>query len=234
MVKILAVSDEESDRLSAAQARRIAPDLVLAAGDLPWSYLEFIASCVDAPLVFVPGNHDPQVMPTIESRCGLHLQAGMPVNAPRPHGCLNADCQVLDVAGLRIAGLGGSVRYRPGPNQYTQREFGKRAKHVARATRRHARRNGGSPTVDILLTHAPPRHCGDEDDPPHHGVEALHPLIEQLQPRLVVHGHIHPYGQQRPDRQIEQTTIRNVVPFKVFDLPGRDLPGADRGQRHGD
>ena len=106
MVKILAVSDEESDRLSAAQARRIAPDLVLAAGDLPWSYLEFIASCVDAPLVFVPGNHDPQVMPTIESRCGLHLQAGMPVNAPRPHGCLNADCQVLDVAGRIVERLG--------------------------------------------------------------------------------------------------------------------------------
>ncbi|MDO5711365.1 MAG: metallophosphoesterase [Micrococcales bacterium] len=198
----------------------MAPDLVVAAGDLPWGYLEHVASCVDAPLVFVPGNHDPLVARPRLHRSGMHFYAGLPVPDPRPHGGVNADGAILEVAGLRIAGLGGCVRYRPGPNQYTQAEFDKRAKRVARLAKRHLRKRPAIGAVlDILLTHAPPRHCGDEEDAPHHGIEALHPLIEQLRPRLLVHGHIHPYGQPRPDRQVGGTTIRNVVPYKVFDLP---------------
>lgn len=225
MVRILCIADEESPRLWAGHARELRPDLVLAAGDLPWGYLEHIASCVDAPLLFVPGNHDPAVARGRLHRSGMHVHAGLPVPDPRPHGGINADGRVVEAAGLRIAGLGGCVRYRPGPNQYSQAEFTRKASRLARLARRHrkrSRRAGGtatSPGIDILLTHAPPRHCGDEEDAPHHGIEALHPLIEQLTPRLLVHGHIHPYGQRRPDRQVGGTTIRNVVPYKVFDLP---------------
>ena len=220
MVRVLAIADEESPRLWAGQAREMAPDLVVAAGDLSWGYLEHVASCVDAPLVFVPGNHDPALSRRRLHRSGLHVSAGLPVPDPRPHGAINADGAVIEAAGLRIAGLGGCVRYRPGPHQYTQAEFARKADRLARVARRHlrkrAREEGAG--IDILLTHAPPRHCGDEEDAPHHGIEALRPLIEQLAPRLLVHGHIHPYGQRRPDRQVGRTTIRNVIPYKLFDL----------------
>ena len=62
MVRVLAVADEVNDALWGARAATLAPDLVLAAGDLPWDYLEFLASVTDRPVVFVPGNHDPAVV----------------------------------------------------------------------------------------------------------------------------------------------------------------------------
>ena len=44
MVRVLAVADEVNDALWGARAATLAPDVVLAAGDLPWDYLEFLAS----------------------------------------------------------------------------------------------------------------------------------------------------------------------------------------------
>lgn len=217
MVRVLAVADEPSERLWSSRVRELRPDLVLAAGDLPWDYLEFIASMGDAPLVFVPGNHDPALPRSVAHACGLHLRGGFPVPDPRPHGGVDADGRVVDVAGLRIAGLGGCVRYRTGPHQYTQTEFRRRAGRLARLVERH--RPARPERLDILLTHAPPRHCGDDDDPPHHGIEALRGLIDRLAPRLHVHGHIHPYGRPRPDRTLGSTTVRNVIPYAIFDLP---------------
>ena len=216
MVRVLAVADEVSDALWGPRAASLAPDLVLAAGDLPWDYLEFLASAVDRPVVFVPGNHDPEVSTARAHRSGQFLRAGLPCEPPRPAGCLTVDGTVLDVAGLRIAGLGGCVRYRPGPNQYSQREYHRRAARQLRRVARLQRRSPGP--VDVLLTHAPPRGLGDEDDRPHVGIEALHGVLERLQPRWHLHGHIHPYGQRRPDRTVGRTTIRNVIPYRLVEV----------------
>ena len=60
MVRALVIADEEAN-LPVRTLRDLAPDLVLSAGDLPWQYIEYVASCVDVPVVFVPGNHDPAV-----------------------------------------------------------------------------------------------------------------------------------------------------------------------------
>lgn len=218
MVRVLAIADEVDHSLVGERLTRMRPDLVLSAGDLPWDYIESVASAVDAPVVFVPGNHDPQVVTTKVSRAGLHLDAGMPCPTPRPVGAVNADGDVVEVAGLRIAGLGGCVRYRPGPNMYSQREYRRRARRLSWRAHRPWRGSGGSGRVDILLTHAPPLGLGDEDDGPHVGIAALHGLLDRLQPRWLLHGHIHPHGQPRPDRQVGSTTIRNVVPVRLFDI----------------
>lgn len=190
MVRVLAIADEEAPALAPERLRELRPDLVLSAGDLPLSYLDYVASAADAPLAWVPGNHDVEV----EEPCFYP-----------------ADVTVVEVAGLRIAGLGGCVRYRPGPHQYTQAQFRRRARRLLRA----ARRTG---PVDVLLTHAPPSGLGDGEDPPHRGIEALHRVLEELQPRWLLHGHLHPYGEPRPDRQVGGTTIRNVIPYDVLEI----------------
>ncbi len=130
---------------------------------------------------------------------------------PRPHGVVNADQEVVEAAGLRIAGLGGCVRYRQGPHQYTQRQYAARARRLVRKAR-------SAGPVDVLLTHAPPLGLGDGDDRPHVGIEALHGVLARLEPTWHLHGHIHPYGQTMPDRTVGPTTIRNVIPWKVFDI----------------
>ena len=217
MVRILAIADEVVESLWDPMARRIAPDLVVAAGDLPWDYLEFLQSCLDVPLVFVPGNHDPECAPEDPHRSGLYFRAGLPTADPRPLGGINVDGHVVDVAGLRIAGLGGCVRYRPGPHQYTQREHARRGRRLLRRVRRLQRRSPGQ--VDLLVTHAPPRGLGDDPDRPHEGIEALHGILEELQPQMHLHGHIHPHGRTMDDRGVGSTVVRNVIPYRVIELP---------------
>jgi uncharacterized protein len=221
MVRVLAVADEVSDALC-GKATALAPDLVLAAGDLPWDYLEYLASVLNRPVVFVPGNHDPAVSTARAHRSGQFLRAGMPCEPPRPGGCDNVDGTVLDVAGLRIAGLGGCVRYRPGPNQYSQREYHRRARGLLRRVERLQRRTPGA--VDVLLTHAPPRGLGDEADRPHVGIDALHTVLERVTPRWHLHGHVHPYGRPRPDRTAGATTIRNVIPYRMLEITPAHAP----------
>lgn len=214
MVRVLVIADEEAPNLHVRTLRDLAPDVVLAAGDLPWEYLEFVASSVDAPMVFVPGNHDPAIQRARWSTFGEYDADGVPLGDPRPHGAINADQLVVEAAGLRIAGLGGCVRYKPGPHQYTQRQYDGRTKRLLR----RARRSG---PVDVLLTHAPPFGLGDGDDRPHEGIKALHTVIDRMEPSWHLHGHVHPYGQTMPDRHVGPTTIRNVIPWKVIDVTPR-------------
>jgi len=126
------------------------------------------------------------------------------------------DGRIEDVGGIWVAGLGGSIRYREGPNQYTQKEMRRRARRLRRRVAVRGLR--GRRGVDVLLTHAPPLGVGDEDDPAHRGFEALVELVERLSPKLLVHGHIHPYGQAKPDRQLGTTTVVNAVPFRLLEV----------------
>ncbi|PRY62579.1 Icc-related predicted phosphoesterase [Knoellia remsis] len=229
MVRVLAIADEVDHSLVGERLARMAPDLVVSAGDLPWDYVEAVASAANVPLVFVPGNHDPALARTRLSRSGMHLEAGMPCATPRPIGGINVDGRVADVAGLRIAGLGGCVRYRPGPNMYSQAEYRRRALLLRWRLWLHRRRDPRG--VDILLTHAPPRGVGDEDDRPHVGIEALHGLVERLRPTWLLHGHIHPHGIRREDRQMGGTTVRNVVPVRLFDVESRGGSGWATSER---
>ncbi len=59
-MRILAVSDRVMDKLYSGQARQLFPDvdLLIGCGDLPFYYLDFLTSAIDAPLVYVRGNHD--------------------------------------------------------------------------------------------------------------------------------------------------------------------------------
>jgi Icc-related predicted phosphoesterase len=164
------------------------------------------------------------------NRNGTYTCDGLPCDGPRPHGATNADGQVVEAAGLTIAGLGGCVRYNDGPHQYTQQQYQRMARRLLRRTRK-------SGPVDVLLTHAPPLGLGDGDDKPHEGIAALHAVLERLEPTWHLHGHIHPYGQTMPDRQFGPTTIRNVVPWKVLDVTPRSSsstgPDASRAETMG-
>jgi calcineurin-like phosphoesterase family protein len=215
-VRVLAVSDVE-DEVLWQDAGSVGPvDLILSCGDLPFEYLDHIMGELEAPLVFVPGNHDPDVEGYHQGRSGLLLRAGMPAEPPWPPGAVNANGRVVDVASLRLAGLGGSVRYAEGPNQYTQRQQSHRARRLAAAARWHRFRDHHG--VDVLLTHAPPRNVGDGDDPAHQGFVAFHALVSRLDPSLLLHGHVHPFGRPAPDLVLGRTAVRNVVGRHVLDI----------------
>lgn len=216
MVRILAVSDEVDEALSADPSRAGGVDLIVACGDLPFDYLARLVNSLDVPLVFVPGNHDPDVAGYRISRSGLSTRAGMPAVVPWPAGAINADGRIVDVAGLRIAGLGGSPRYSRGPNQYTEAQQARRSRALARRATWPYTRDGRR--VDLLLTHAPPRGVGDGEDGPHLGFRCLHRLLRRLRTPLLLHGHVHPFGAAVPELQVGTTVVRNVVGRHSIDV----------------
>lgn len=196
-MKLLLISDHEDPALwdYYHPGRVEGIDLILAAGDLKAAYLEFLVTMTNKPLIYVPGNHD-----------GLYLKAS-------PEGCDCADGALLTVKGLRILGLGGSGWYSGGPYQYTEREMEKRIRRL----RRTIRKAGG---VDIILTHAPARGYGDDDSPAHRGFEAFLPLIDELQPRYFVHGHVHLNYSNASQRVYQRgsTTIVNAYGRTVVEM----------------
>jgi 3',5'-cyclic AMP phosphodiesterase CpdA len=212
LTRILAIADEVDEGFYGDKLKRLRPDLVVSAGDLPFDYLEYIVSRLDVPLVYVPGNHDRDLSPRDTTWAALQ-----PEGRPRgPRGGENADGRIVEAAGLRIAGLGGSIRYRDGPNQYSQVDMRFRA--LAIEARGRVKRGLDGRRTDVLLTHAPPAGVGDADDAAHRGFEAFHRLVRELGVRLLVHGHIHPYGGRRPDQQLGATLVVNAIPSRLIEL----------------
>jgi Calcineurin-like phosphoesterase len=230
VARVLAVSDVVEDALLAELSPVRGTGLILACGDLPFGYLGYLMNALDVPLVFVPGNHDPDLSGYRMSRAGLPLRAGIPTRVPWPDGALSADGRVVDVAGLRVAGLGGCRRYSGGPNQYSDRQQGRRARSLARRARLRQVRDGRR--VDVLLTHAPPRGAGDGADPVHQGFAAHSALITRLRPTVALHGHVHPAAGTGRDR-LAGTIVRNVTGRHLLEIgPGTGLVGGSPvGQR---
>jgi len=190
----------------------VRPDIVLGCGDLPFDYLEYLVSMLDVPLVYVPGNHDPSLkLPDTTWTPSRHEP---PV--PGPQGCVNIDGRVTEASGLRIAGLGGSLRYKEGPNQYTQGEMGRRVLRLEVALR--LKRARGGRKLDVLVTHSPPFGAAEAQDAAHIGFVGFLRLIRAFKPALAVHGHVHPYGRVIPERLIGTTRVVNVVPWSLIDL----------------
>ncbi|GAB39200.1 metallophosphoesterase family protein [Gordonia sputi] len=212
MVRVLAVADEVVDSLTFGVGIEGKPDLILGAGDLPFDYLDSLMMLCDAPCVFVPGNHDPDLSGYRQSRTGW-VRAGLPARDPGPLGAINADGRTVEAAGLRISGLGGSIRYNGGPNQYTEAQQRWRSWRVRIGAHLRRRR------PDIVLTHSPARGVGDGDDAPHRGFECLNGLVSDLHPALLVHGHVHPFGAHPQDKIVGKDTVSmNVVGYCQFDI----------------
>lgn len=211
MTRILAVSDQVDERLDRPRLLELHPDLIVSAGDLPYGYLDYLVSTVNVPLIYVPGNHDPDLRPPLPS---LSTEA-WDMRTLGPPGCLLADGRVVDAGGLRVAGLGGSIRYNRGPNQYTEGQMWWRAFWLEVRIRLRTPLDGRR--LDILLTHTPPLGVGDGPDAAHRGFKAFHGLVKRLRPRFLIHGHLHPYQRPVRDRELETTKVINAVGYRLLD-----------------
>ena len=184
----------------------------MSCGDLPFDYLEYLVSRLDVPLLYVPGNHDPSLKPP--DTTWMPLRAEVPI--PGPAGCDNIDGRVVEILGVRVAGLGGSVRYKRGPNQYTQAQMSRRALKVAVSLGFRRVRDGRK--LDVLLTHAAPLGAMPSEDVAHAGFAAFNRLIKTFRPRLCVHGHVHPYGRQAVEQHVAATRVVNAIPWRMIEL----------------
>ena len=206
-MKILAVSDLVVERLYSSQITERFRDIemIIGCGDLPYEYLEFLVTAMNVPLLYVPGNHDPAYNEKITDAYA--------------QGCENMDRQVCSVKGLNIAGVGGSIRYKPGgPNQYTQSQMYTRLSTFIPKLLWYLPKHGK--ILDILIAHSPPRGIHDDDDQAHTGFSAFRDFIQSFKPRYFLHGHTMVYKSNLvpPITKIGTTTIINVYPYRVIEI----------------
>ena len=201
-MKILIVADHESKRIWDYYQPGMLKDydLILSAGDLSPHYLEFLVTMGKAPLYYVHGNHD-------------DCYEKVP-----PLGCECIDGKVVNFKGLRILGLGGSMRYNQGKNMYTPAQMRRK---VLKATPGIWKNRG----FDILLTHAPAKGLHDGDDLPHQGFEEFLKLLDRYEPRWFIHGHNHKNyssGYKRLDNY-KNTIVINAYETYELEIPDKEI-----------
>ncbi len=196
-MKILFLADEESkaywDYFDKETFKDI--DLIVSCGDLKASYLSFLVTMTSVPVLYINGNHDDKY------------------EKEPPEGCICIEDQIYEYEGIRILGLGGSYRYKPGKNQYTEKEMKKR---INKLRPQLFWKKG----FDILVTHAPAYGLNDGEDLCHRGFDAFWDLIEKYRPKYFVHGHVHMnYGRQFPrEDQVGETKVINAYNHYIVEI----------------
>lgn len=186
-MRILAIADEESrylwDFYEPGKLKDI--DLIISCGDLNPDYLMFLVTLSNVPVLYVHGNHDEKY------------------EQKPPEGCICIEDDIFVYKGVRILGLGGSMRYRPGNHQYTDAQMNRRVRKLWWKLWR----NKG---FDILVTHAPAYQLNDGMDLPHQGFTAFRYLMEKYKPKYFLHGHVH-LNYSRKQKRFDQYGDTQVV-----------------------
>ncbi len=197
-MRILALADEESkyywDYFEKQKLDNI--DLIISCGDLAPQYLSFLATYAKVPVIYVHGNHD-----------------GCYEETP-PDGCISIEDDIYIYRGVRILGLGGSMKYNYTGYQYTEKEMRSR---VRKLWFKLWRRKG----FDILVTHSAAYKINDAEDLPHRGFMCFVELLEKYHPKLFIHGHVHKtYGRNfKRESEYKGTRIVNAYERYIIEFP---------------
>ena len=195
-MKLLIVSDEESRFIWDYFDRTVfeGVEVIISAGDLKRQYLEFIATMIPVPLLYVSGNHDTYFR-----------------QSP-PGGCQSIDGKIITSGKLRIAGLGGCKSQNPdGIYQLSEEQMAKRVKQLLRKTK---------DKLDIFVTHAPALGLGDGDDSFHKGFACFHEILDLAKPKLHIFGHQHmSYGTKCENLiHYKESLLYNAFRYKIIDI----------------
>ena len=208
-MKILAVSDRVLDKLYSGTIRQTYSDvdLMIGCGDLPFYYLDFLTSAIDAPLVYVRGNHDEGPQYAVDGRVWRDVRGGVDI-----HG------KVVARKGLILAGLQGTMRYKAHADyMYTEAEMRRVVAQLVPRLLWYRQRLGRA--LDVLVTHSPPFGIHDRADLPHPGLKVFLSFLRLFRPRYHLHGHVHIYRQDEVrETRFEETTVVNVYPYKVLEI----------------
>jgi hypothetical protein len=210
-IRLLAVSDQVDPRIHSSSLRQRMPniDMVVGCGDVPARYLEFLADALDRPVYFVFGNHHEET-----------TRKGVAGKRYEPMGCVDIGGKLITdkASGLIIAGFPGSPKYsRETDQQYSNREIAWMM--IKMAPRLYFNKMTKGRALDMVVSHAPPRHINDREDVPHQGFPVMRRFLRMFKPAVHLHGHIHIYDRNEIVEQMyEDSFVINVYPFRQVEL----------------
>ncbi|MBT8333650.1 MAG: metallophosphoesterase [Deltaproteobacteria bacterium] len=195
-MKILSVSDRIIDDLINPNVPLPGGpvDLILGCGDLPPEYLRELRSLYNVPLLYILGNHD------------IRHQSV-------PAGCTDITGKITTIDGKSFLGFSGSRWYNGGQNQYREREMRAQIRQLWFQLWRLKK-------LDVVITHAPPRHIHDAEDRCHKGFNCYRYLIKRHTPKYFIHGHIHAQFESPSDRisTLNKTQVINSYGRYTFEI----------------
>ena len=234
-MKILCLSDYVDPLIYNQNVREVFSDvdLILCAGDLPLDYIDFVVTMLNKPTYFVFGNHNLNDFGYYHKNAGNipgsdHAEFN---KATFGHGGTYTGFKVLSDKSfvitdkqtgkkrpLLIAGVSGSLMYNKGLNQYTEQQMKRKLRLMIPSLIINKIKYGRY--LDILLTHASPRHIHDKEDPCHKGFECFNWFIQKFKPAYMIHGHIHLYD-AREERitKTGETTVVNAYAHWIIEYP---------------
>ena len=217
-MKILCISDQIDPQIYSPRIKeRFADvDVILSAGDLPLDYLDFIISSLNKPLFFVFGNHHIDELKHFRKQIHSHFYE-YECNEYQGCGAIHIGSKVKNESNLIMAGLGGSMRYNNGINQFTDFQMFLEILKIVPKLLWNRLTHGRY--LDILLTHAPPRGIHDKKDKCHLGFKPFLKFMKIFKPKYLVHGHIHLYDlADIRCTKWENTIVCNAYSHYVIDL----------------
>jgi len=219
-LKILCVSDQIDPIVytPSIKERFGDVDLILSAGDLPLDYLDFIISNLNKPSFFVFGNHHTEDLKYYKRFWNTPFSINYG-NYGEYHGCgaVHLGSNVINAGKFILAGLGGSMKYNNGVNQFT--DFEMYIEIIKLFPKLFWNRIFHGRYLDILITHAPPKGIHDKSDKCHVGFKSYLWFMKVFKPKYLIHGHIHLYDLS--DVRLtkwENTTIINAYGHYVINL----------------
>ncbi len=172
MAKLLLISDthghfgfpackEQIERMYAEDV-----DAIICMGDVYEAELTLAKTIADGkgvPIFGIPGNHEPKT-------------------AVSEHGIENIHGKVVEICGVKIAGIGGCSRYKDDNARLFLTE--KESVDLASAME----------PADILITHSPTVKGFEHKDPVHRGLLGVDKYISLYSPAYHFYGHVHERG----------------------------------------
>jgi len=185
LTAILQVGDAEALRSEAEIAQVPGPSKYRKLGDFPEVVRGDII--VPAPLYFIAGNHEP--FAALDADGGLVEGHG----TWGPNVTYLGRAGLVQIDGVRVgflSGIWGESTYQRAQDTRLKFREGKHASHYLPSELADARTSmrGG---VDILLTHDWPAGVTCASIPQPRGDEHIRALIDDFQPMLSLHGHMH-------------------------------------------
>ncbi|MFW5710330.1 MAG: metallophosphoesterase [Spirochaetota bacterium] len=219
--KILCISDHVDPLIYSNQLKERFKDidLVLSAGDLDLPYYGFIVSTLNKPLLFVFGNHNLKRIGHYRKEYREESLKFMMKNdfLEKTYGSIYVGGKVKRIEGLIIAGLGGSMRYNNGMNQFNEYQMFMNILRLIPQMLFHRIFHGR--WLDILLTHAPPRGIHDREDLCHRGFKSFLWVMRRFKPRYMIHGHVHLYDLNDIRKSTyEETKIVNAYEHTIVEI----------------
>ena len=219
--KILCISDHKDPLIYSNQLKERFKDinLVLSAGDLDLPYYGFIGSTLNKPLLFVFGNHNLKRIGHYRKEYREQSLRAITTDnfLERTYGSLYIGGKVKRIDGLIIAGLGGSMRYNNGMNQFSEHQMYVNILKLFPKLLFHRIFYGR--WLDILLTHAPPFGIHDREDVCHRGFKSFLWFMRKFRPQYLIHGHVHLYDlNEVRESSYKDTKIVNAYEHTIVEI----------------